>query len=123
MKNRIASQRGEGNLGCFLWLIVLILCGLILWKAVPVKVANVELYDYMEELTKFASGRPEGELKRMILRKAQELELPVTSKQIYVEKSRERIILRCSYTVQLEFPGYTYDWKVNHEVDRAIFFL
>ena len=33
------AERGEGNLGCILWLVVLGLAVMIAWKAIPVKVA------------------------------------------------------------------------------------
>jgi len=120
---RRTTERGEGNLGCFLWLLVLVLVAIVLWKAVPVKMANAELYSYMEDLTKFAPNESEAQLRKMILNKARELNLPVKAKQIQVERSRDRIKLRCTYTILLELPGYTYEWKVDHLVDRAVFYL
>lgn len=118
-----APERGEGNLGCILWLLAVLVVGMVLWKAVPVKIANAELYSYMEDLTQFASNKSEAQLRKMILIKAQELDLPVKAKQIQVERSRNRIKLRCNYTILLDFPLYTYTWNVEHEIDRPIFYL
>jgi hypothetical protein len=28
-----------------------------------------------------------------------------------------------SYVVFLEFPGYTYEWNIEHELDRPIFIV
>jgi len=124
---RRGLQRGDTNVGCIVWLIILLIVGLILWKVVPVKIANATLYDYMVELTKYPPNR-RGEnfelvVKKRILAKANELGLPVTEKQIQVRSLKERIIIRCTYTVPLEFPGYTYHWKVEHEIDRTVFYL
>lgn len=116
-------QHGEGNAGCLVWLLILVVLGLVLWKAVPVKVANAALYDYMVELTKFSANLPAEELKKRVLAKARELDLPVVPKQVEVEKSTDRVKIRCRYTVPLEFPGYVYNWEVEHFVDRPIFYL
>lgn len=120
-------QRGETNVGCLVWLVILVIVGMILWKVVPVKIANATLYDYMEEMTRFPPDRKvenfERVLTKRIVGKAKELGLPVTEKQVFVKRSGKRIIVRCTYTVPLEFPGYTYHWKVEHEIDRPIFYL
>lgn len=117
------GERGDGNFGCILWLLLLAVAGLVLWKTVPVKIANAELYDHMVELAKFSGSWPEERLRKSILDKALELQLPVTAKQIDVQKTRERVVMTCTYTVVLEFPGYTYEWKVDHKVDRPIYRL
>ncbi|HRC84762.1 MAG TPA: hypothetical protein PK413_04050 [Thermoanaerobaculia bacterium] len=120
---RSKSERGEGNVGCLIWLVILAAVGLILWKAVPVKVATTELYDYMVELTRFAPNRSTEDLKKAVLKKAKELDLPLDAKNITVEKDPSRIRFTVKYTVPLEFPGYTYLWEVNEVVDRPIFYL
>lgn len=115
------GERGEGNFGCIIWLLLLAVAGMVLWKTVPVKIANAELYDHMVELAKFSGNWSEDKLRKSILDKAQEKRLPVTAKQIVVQKTREQVVMECSYTVVLEFPGYTYEWKVEHKVDRPIY--
>lgn len=122
MRRRFA-QRGEGNIGCILWLVVLLVAGLVLWKAIPVKMANATLYDHMIEMTKFSARRSPEYLKKQILNKAEELKLPVKSKNVQVEKKNERIRMRVRYMVPVELLGFTYEWKVDHEVDRPIFYL
>lgn len=122
MRSR-SAERGEGNLGCIFWLLVLAVIGLILWKAVPVRVATAELYDFSVEQTKFSAKASPEELKRRVLNKAKELNLPVNPKQVEVEKTRDRVIIRLNYMVPLDFPGYTYEWKIEEEIDRPIFYL
>lgn len=121
---RRAAQRGENNLGCILWLILVVAIGMVLWQAVPVKYASAQFYDFLEDQTRFRTGKQSAEqIKKRILDKADELDLPVNPKQLTVELRGERIRIRCNYTVPLEFPFYTYHWKFEHEIDRAIFYV
>lgn len=114
---------GDSKLGCAVWLLALAVVLLICWKAVPVKISSAELYDYMEEQAKFAGGTPPDVLKKQILQKARELELPVGEKQLTVERLGDSIRLRCTYEVPLEFPGYTYIWKFDHLIKRPVFIV
>src|SRR6185436_15120056 len=110
MKRR-SSERGEGNLGCILWTIVLLVAVLIAWKAVPVKVQSAELYDYMDELARFsAAGDTEEQLATKILARATQLGLPLAKENVTVKKGNDRVQMSVSYTVPLKFPGYTYQW-------------
>lgn len=121
MINR-SKQRGEGNLGCIIWVVIAALVCLFLWKWVPIKVANTQLREYMIEQAKFAQ-RPKVEVfRKRIVDKAKELGLPVTLKNVNVSIGSGKIRMRCKYTVPLEFLSFTYEWKVDHQVVRPIFF-
>ena len=123
MRKRIA-ERGEGNLGCILWLLVLGLAVLISWKLVPVKIASAELYDFMDEQAKFAGANTTAEdVKKNILQRAKELNLPLDKDHVKVERIGDRIRMEAEYTVPVEFPGYTYNWHFRHELDRPIFIV
>lgn len=116
--------RGDSKLGCIFWLAVLIAGALIAWEAVPVKVRSAELHDHMTDMAIIATREPSSEaIKRNVLAKAKELELPLAAKDLHVERTDARIRLVADYTVVLDFPfGLTYDWKFHHEVDRPIFY-
>jgi hypothetical protein len=118
---RKGSERGEGNFGCILWAVLLGAAILIAWKAVPVKLNSAELYDFMEEQAKFAANTPPEQIEKAILAKAQALRLPLTKEQVKAERVGDSIRMEASYTVPLEFPGYTYNWSFDHKVDRPIF--
>jgi len=51
---RRQGEAGNGKLGCILWLLLLAIGLLIAWKAIPVKIASSELYDFMVEQAKWA---------------------------------------------------------------------
>lgn len=113
---------GEGNLGCILWSLAFIVIALICYKAIPVKLNSAQLYDFMVEQAKFGTAPP-AEIKKAIISKAKELELPVNEKNLTVEKLGDRIRMKTAFEVPLEFPGYTYVWKFDWEIDRPIYII
>jgi len=96
---------------------------MIIWKAVPIKVNSAELYDYMTEQAQFAYRASAAQLKQRILERADQLDLPLKAKNLEVTKTNRRVRIVCHYTVPIEFPGYTYYWKFEHEVDRPVFIV
>jgi hypothetical protein len=119
-----AAQRGEGNLGCIFWLLVLVVAVLISWKMIPVKVNSAEFADYMVEVAQFQSAnKPPEELKKLLLFRAGELGIPLTKENVSVVKNGDRIRMSVDYTVPVDFPGYTYNWHFHHELDRPIFIV
>lgn len=116
-------EAGEGRLGCIIWSLALVAVIVVAWQMVPVKVRTAELQDYMIDEANFASRRTAERIKTRVLERADELDLPVTAKNLTVSKERERIRMHTEYTVVVEFPfGFTYDWDFEHDVDRPIFY-
>ncbi|HEV7503924.1 MAG TPA: hypothetical protein VGS07_03340 [Thermoanaerobaculia bacterium] len=121
---RRRSERGEGNLGCILWVVALGLVALIAWKAIPVKIQSSELYDYMDELAKFNSARtPPEELTKMIMDRAHGLGIPIEKGDIKVEHNGDRIFMEVDYTVPLDILGMVYRWHFHQKLDRPIFIV
>lgn len=116
--------RGDSKIGCLLWLALAVAGALIAWEAVPVKVRSAELHDHMNDMAIFATRERSSEvIKKNVLAKARDLDLPLAAKDLEVNRSESRIRLVADYTVVLEFPfGITYDWVFHHEVDRPIFY-
>ena len=116
------AERGEGNLGCIVWLLVLGLAVMIAVKAIPVKMASAELYDYMEEAARSTGVNTTAEeVSKAILQRAADLKLPLTKEGLTVVRDGDRLRMRAEYVVPVEFPGYTYNWHFLHEMDRPIF--
>jgi hypothetical protein len=119
---RRRAERGEGNLGCIFWAAVLIVLVVVAWKIVPVKLKTAELYDFMVDQAGIATYTADPEvIKRRVLGKASELDLPLDKDHLRVERVGDNIRMSASYTVRVEFPGYTYDWAFNHEVNRPLY--
>lgn len=114
---------GEGRIGCLLWLAVVAIGIMIAVTAVPVKLNDVEFGDFLEEQAQF-SGRATGAtLRKRILKKAKELDIPLDPKKLKVDKNKARVQIKCRYTVTLDFPFYSYDWEFEHDVDRPVFIM
>lgn len=118
---RTRSQAGEGKAGCIIWAALVLIGALIAFKTIPVKIASSELYDYMEEQAKWAGSTPPDVLEKRIVAKAFELKLPLDPKKCEVTRSGDNIRMRARFTVPLEFPGYTYNWEFDFQVDRGIY--
>jgi hypothetical protein len=61
-------------------------------------------------------------IERAILTKAETLDLPVTKKDIKIERTSNRIKITVVYDVPIEFPGYTYVWHKEHFHERPLFY-
>jgi hypothetical protein len=118
---RRSAEAGSGNLGCILWVVLLAVAVLVAWKAIPVKVRSAELYDHMEEMTKFGARTTPEDMEKDIINKAHELDLPLDKEHVKVERIGDRVKMEASYTVPLDFPGYTYNWHFDHQLDRPLF--
>lgn len=117
------GSRGEGRLGCILWLAALGIGIFIAVKAVPVKLTDVEFADFIEEQAQF-SGRSSGDtIRNRILKRAQDLEIPLKKENLKVEKTPQRVRIRCNYTVTLDFGVYQYVWEFEHDLDRPVFVI
>lgn len=114
-------QRGEGRVGCLFWAVIFAVIALIAVKAVPVKYRSSQLFDYMDEQAKFAQQTTPDRMKKAILRRARELQIPLDPKKLSVSKAGGRIRIQAEYMVPLEFPGYTYEWNFEEDINEPIF--
>jgi len=116
------GERGEGRLGTLVGLAVLALTIYLAYKVIPVMVNAYAFRDYIEQETRFAAlrNRDEEVIKR-VLRKAQELELPVTNKSIRVNRTQSRFDIAVKYTIPIETPVYVYNWMFDERFSAPLF--
>ena len=115
-------ERGEGNLGCMIWALVVVLIFYVGWKMIPVKMKNAQLQDFIVDQAKFAEHRGAHRTKQAILYKAKELGIPLDAKHVSVERRGDHIYMKAEYTIPIHFVGgYTYEWHFMHDVDRPLF--
>lgn len=118
---RLNPRHGQGKLGCILWLLVLLAVVGIAAKLIPIKIKSAEFHDYMEEQVMFAGRAGTETLRKRIMGRAKDLEIPLDKKNLIVERRGGRIRIRATYTIPVELPGYTYDWDFEHIIDRPVF--
>jgi hypothetical protein len=121
---RTCGTRGEGRIGCILWLAVLGLIGYGLYKIIPVKIATSTFYDFMQEEAAFGSVRDPKQLQKELLAKARELDIPVTEDNLTIKRTRENITIEAHYEITVEFFGWKkYVWKFDQVVSRPTFLV
>jgi hypothetical protein len=122
---RTRGIRGAANLGCIIWLVILGLVGYVLYKVVPVKIASSEFFDTMQEQAAFGSIKDPKFIEYEILKKAEELQLPIKKENLKITKARESIKIEAHYEITIDFFGgtYKYLWKFDPVVIRPLFLV
>jgi hypothetical protein len=121
--SRSRAVRGGANVGCIVWLVILGFVGYVLYKVVPVKIASSEFYDVMQEQAAFGSVKDPKFIEFEILRRAQQLDIPVTKDNLKLTRSRESITVEAHYEITIDFFSgfYKYVWKFDPVVVRPLF--
>jgi uncharacterized membrane protein YqiK len=118
---RYRYQRGEGQGGCVVGLILLLIGIFIAYKLIPVKIKAAEMRQTVVDEAKMAGSRDNGRIMTRILQKADELRLPVTEKDVKINRGNNQIRIDVTYVVPIDFPGYKYNWSFHHSADNPIF--
>jgi hypothetical protein len=120
---RSRTVRGAANVGCIVWLVILGFVGYVLYKVVPVKIASSEFYDVMQEQAAFGSIKDPKFIEFEILRRAAELQIPVTKDNLKITRIRESITVEAHYEITIDFfnGAYKYVWKFDPVVIRPLF--
>lgn len=119
VRNR--RERGEGQMGCLVGLVFLLIAGLIAYKMIPIKVKAADLRETIVDESKSAGQHKDPQIRKQILTKAEQLNLPVSDKDILITRTSGNIRMKVTYTVPVEFPGYTYQWHFKVETDNPVF--
>jgi archaellum component FlaF (FlaF/FlaG flagellin family) len=87
----------------------------VAYKVVPPYMSNYQFQDAVKDEATRDSYTPksDAEIKAAVLKKAQELDVPLTEDGITVEKQGSQfngtVIIRCPYVVHVDLPGYPFD--------------
>jgi hypothetical protein len=121
---RRRHESGDSNIGCIVWVLVLAIGVFLAFKLIPVKIRSAEFYDFMDEIAKFSSATATQEqIEKRLMDKARDLDIPLEKRNLRITLSRDRIKIDVSYTIPVEFPGYTYNWNFHQVLDRPIFII
>jgi hypothetical protein len=116
------EERGEGRFGSFVALMVLLIAIYAGVKVVPVMVNSYAFRDFLEGEARFAALRKhDDEVKNRILRKAQELDLPIGPKEIIVNRTNVYFDVRVQYTVPIVTPVHTFNWDFDESIRAPLF--
>jgi hypothetical protein len=119
VRNR--GERGEGQLGCLIGLVLLLAAGLVAYKVIPVKVRAAEMRDVVIDEARSAGQNPDSRIMQTILTRAKHLDLPVTENNVSIVRGGGMIRIDVKYTLEVDFPGYTYVWNFHHKAENPLF--
>lgn len=119
LRNR--RERGEGQFGCLVGIIILLVAGVLAYNLIPIKVKAADLRDTVVDEAKSAGQHDERVITKRILMKAEELNFPVTEKDIKINRKSTYVIIDVTYSVPVDLPGYSFNWNFHHHAENPIF--
>jgi len=117
---RAWGEEGKSNLTAILVILLVILGAYAILKLLPVKIDTYAFEDEMAEVAKYEGFQVQGDqnIRRRLMRKAQELGLPVQEKNIRITRPPGKLVIEANYTVDVTFiGGYVYSWDFQQKVD------
>ncbi len=121
MRHRSRAERGEGQAGCLVGIILLLAAIFVAYKLIPIKVKAADLRQTVIDEAKSAGSHSDTQILKQILAKAQEHNLPVTEDNVTITRASSQIKVEVDYSVPVAFPGYTFNWHFHHSAENPIF--
>jgi len=117
-------QRGEISPGCIVGVIVLLIAVFIGIKTVPVM---MNVYEFSDEVSRIAdkantiTWKDPKRMRDQLIRKAQELRLPVQPEAIKITRTEKNLTIDLKYEVTIDYGVYTFVWRRDENQFRPLF--
>jgi len=121
MRRRNRWELGEGNLGCLVGLIFLLLGVFVAYKLIPVKVKAAEMRQIVVDEAKSAGTHGDDKIRAEIMFKAKENDLSIGENDIQITRQANSIKVQVDYIVPVDFKVTVYQWHLHHEAENPIF--
>jgi len=115
---------GKINIGCIIMSIVLAIVGVAAYRIIPLRIKAAEMKEEVKHVAeqcatndRFSTEMAVAEIKQ----KAKELELPITEKQIRIERNAQVVRVQITYDVAVDIIGYKYALKFDASYDAPRF--
>lgn len=109
------NQRGDGKLGCIIWLAIFGAAIFAAVRIIPAKMAVVEFHRYADDQCKLAavSSSPDSKaIKNSIVKKAGELGLPLDKNNVSVQLGNE-IQVKVAHAVTVDLIVHQWVWSYD----------
>jgi len=121
MKSR-NGERGEGRVGLLVAVAVVAIGVFLGVKIIPVRINAYEFRDFIEEECRFAAVRKgDAEVRKRILEKAEDLEIPLDPKRLKLERRRDEMIITASFEQPIDLSVTTYVFKFKVDERAPLF--
>lgn len=111
------KELGAGKFGLFIFIVIIIILVYGVVKYLPIKLNSYEMQDYMEKTARNASFT-ESMIRKGLLEKAKELNIPLSDSQIKVNISQDRCDIEINYAITIETPFMTKTLPFNLKVSE-----
>ena len=116
------NQRGEGRIGLVITLAIVAIAIFLGVKFIPAKIAAYEFGDFIEKECRFAATRrDDAQIVVRIMDKAEEMDIPLKTKDLIVRRTKGEMIIKASYEQPLDLKVTTYIYKFDHEERAPLF--
>lgn len=116
------GERGEGRLGLLIAIALLAVGIFLAVKILPVRVSAYEFRDFVEKECRYAAVRKnDDEVRKRILGKAEDLEIPLDKRRLKLRRQGGEMIIQASYEQPIDLKVYTYVYKFNVDERAPLF--
>jgi len=118
------KRSGKINFGCIIMSILLAIGGLAAYQIIPLRVRAAEVNETVKRAAETAATDQrykDENIRAAILETARNNKLPITEKQIRIERGGQVIHVDVHYQVTIDILGYKYDMKFDPYYDAPRF--
>ena len=91
-------------------------------KLIPVKVAAYEFKDTIREECRMGAVRStDAAVRKRIMAKAAELEIPLKGKNLTIQRTPSQMVIMAKYEQPIDLKVTTYVYKFNHKEKAPLF--
>jgi len=116
-------RSGKINIGCILMAAILAVGGIAVYKIIPVRVKSAEIKEAVKRAAELAatdSRYKNANIVASILEAARDNNLPISDKQIKIERSGREVHVEVNYQVTVDIVRYKYVMTFNPFYDAPI---
>ncbi len=114
-------NKGKISFGCIVMLIIFGIAAYSLYIIIPIKVKASEMKKVVENYSTQGSLFTDEQILKGILEKAEQLNLPITEKNVKIRRASGYITVEVNYTVPIDIMGYKTELKFNPKYENPLF--
>ena len=116
------SERGAVSVGLIVALFLLLFAVYEAIQFGPLLIAQYEFQDAVLEAAKFSRGQKAEAVQAEVLKRAQELQLPISREMIVVTRQPQNTRIQVTYELATDWlPGKPYSWVVEVDAESVLF--
>lgn len=122
MKQHTTSERGMVTIKTLLSFAILLFGCYLGFKFIPVYISAYDFDNAIKTQAQYSGSMKTNDvIMKELLEKAAELKLPITKKELKIERTTSRMTITAMYVVPVKTPFFTYDWHFQEEESAVLF--